>query len=175
MGYYKPTNSYRRSGEADVLSQHIYYAKRNIWKGEPLGLAIAECIKNRYPELLKFDFLVAIPRYKTEYHEDEDSGEPFNPTDILAKWINHGTGIPIITPLEKTREQKMKELSLLERKQKARGLYQYVPSPVKDKSILLIDDVSTSSSTIDECAKILVRNGGARKVCGFVCGKNDPD
>jgi predicted amidophosphoribosyltransferase len=36
---------------------------------------------------------------------------------------------------------------------------------IKNKDILLVDDVSTSCATLRECAKILKRNG-AKKVYG---------
>jgi predicted amidophosphoribosyltransferase len=174
IGYYIPVDSYHRSGASDFLSGHIYFSKYNSFKGEPLGLAIAECIRQKYQELAKSDFIVAVPRFSTEYHDDEVSDEPFNPPDILARWMKSELDIPIIEPLKKTREQRMKDLGLEERQTVVNGLYRCVSSDVIGKSILLVDDVSTSGCTMDECAKMLL-NAGAKIVNGFVCGKTDPD
>jgi len=50
-----------------------------------------------------------------------------------------------------------------------------VPRParpiIRGKSIWLIDDIATTSSTLDACAKILKRSG-ARKVYGVVFAQN---
>ncbi|MDP3731107.1 MAG: ComF family protein [bacterium] len=44
------------------------------------------------------------------------------------------------------------------------------PDKIKNKTIILVDDISTTGSTLDECAKIL-KQSGAEKVIGLVVAK----
>jgi hypothetical protein len=48
------------------LPKKIYYLKQNMKKAEPLGLAIAECIKHKHPELMKYDCISFVPQALTE-------------------------------------------------------------------------------------------------------------
>jgi predicted amidophosphoribosyltransferase len=57
-------------------------------------------------------------------------------------------------------------LSLLERKENVSNVFYCEPDEIdllKGKSVLLIDDVYTTGTTVDECSKVLLR-GGASKV-----------
>ncbi len=60
--------------------------------------------------------------------------------------------------------------------QNAKNLFQYIPARnghtgVTGRTILLIDDVSTTASTLDDCARAL-KGAGAKEVIGFVFARN---
>ncbi len=57
IGLYHDTSSYHATSQSDFLSKHIYNAKLYVHQAEPLGLAIAELIKNRDKDLQKSDIL----------------------------------------------------------------------------------------------------------------------
>ena len=44
------------------------------------------------------------------------------------------------------------------------------PAPVKNRAIVLVDDVATTGATLNECARILKENGAA-EIIGFVVAK----
>ena len=55
-------------------------------------------------------------------------------------------------------------LSERERKDNVRGAFAVLQSArIARRTILLLDDIYTSGSTVDECSKVLI-NAGARKV-----------
>ena len=75
-----------------------------------------------------------------------------NKTDLLAETV---VKIRETSPQEK--------LSRSERKTNLVGSYRLHPlANVKNKRILLIDDVKTTGATINECAKVLKRHGAAQ-------------
>jgi predicted amidophosphoribosyltransferase len=170
MGPYFSTKSKHQTGSPDYLSRDIYFLKNNPYKAEPLGLGLAACIRRRYPELLAYDFLVAVPQHPDELHVNEHTGDLFNPIDSLVSWLNSDVGIKVITPLTKTRPQKMKGLNYHERREATEGLYNCNSDEVAQKRILLVDDVATTSSTLDRCAEALMKSK-AVEVSAIVCGK----
>ena len=60
-----------------------------------------------------------------------------------------------------------KELSDAQRQKNLKNAFQLVPDVVKYSHILLVDDIYTTGSTMDEAAKALL-SGGAERVC-YVC------
>jgi predicted amidophosphoribosyltransferase len=58
------------------------------------------------------------------------------------------------------------ELSSEERKKNVRKAFEVVkPKAVKGKTIVLVDDVATTGSTLNECAKALKRAGADSVLC----------
>lgn len=57
------------------------------------------------------------------------------------------------------------ELSAEERRMNVRGAFQAVPEIVGGKRILLVDDVTTTGSTIEECARALKAAGASSVYC----------
>ncbi len=62
------------------------------------------------------------------------------------------------------------KLSQKEKEKNIKKAFSYKGKNLKNKTIILIDDVSTSGSTLEECAKILKENG-AKKVYGLVLAR----
>ena len=153
----------------DFLSKHIRNLKEYKDKAEPLGLAISELIKNRDKELLTFDLLVPIPQHRDGMKIDKISGEEFNQAEELATWIGDTLSIPVAEVLEKTRDESLHEVDCAERERRTIGLYKCAAPQVKDKSVLIIDDVNTCGTTLNRCAEVL-KVAGAKEVRAYVCG-----
>ena len=59
------------------------------------------------------------------------------------------------------------ELNMIERKQNIKGAFVIAkPGMVKDKNIIVVDDIITTGITLDECAKVL-KKAGATSVHGL--------
>ena len=98
----------------------------------------------------------------------------FNQAELMARELSRYTGIPVNTRLLKknhaTRSQK--KLDAAGRKQNLREAFQVVGNPA-GKSILLIDDVYTTGSTMDVLARALLGKGASHVFFLTLCiGRN---
>jgi len=110
-------------------------------------------------------FLAAVPLAKKRFRE-----RGFNQARALAEELAKIWQIPIAGRcLEKPRgTRRQAELSQSERRNNLRSAFVCPDTAsVKNKNIVLIDDVVTTGVTMEECAKVL-RRAGAAKVTG-VC------
>lgn len=99
-----------------------------------------------------FDCVTAVP-----LHLDQLKERGFNPAGLLAEALSKELGIPDIPLLYKRyATPPQKELSLLERTGNLLGAFD-VTSAMNGhiKRVLLVDDVMTTGSTLNECAKML--------------------
>jgi len=62
--------------------------------------------------------------------------------------------------------QRQVDLSREERQLNVAGAFSLHGEELKEKEVLLVDDVSTTGATLDSCAKVL-KAGGSRKVWGL--------
>lgn len=101
----------------------------------------------------------------------------FNQTEEIGKEIVKFLGIPILNNvLSKIKETPAQvELQSKERKENLEGAFGVEnKNLIENKKILLVDDVYTTGSTMEECAKIL-KKGGVREVIGVVVARASPD
>lgn len=125
---------------------------------------MAGIISRRYPAYLPhFDCLVPIPLF---WKRERMRG--FNQSRLIAEGIGKMEDIPVKELLIRIRDTgSQAELTLEERRKNIRDAFSCAQG--KDpsgKKILLIDDVTTTRSTVMECAKALKKQG-AGEVWGF--------
>ncbi len=92
----------------------------------------------------------------------------YNQSAIMAAYLGKECGIPILhQALIRTRATSTQgHLSYAERKKNVKRAFTVHPryqSDIKDKTLILIDDVYTTGSTVKECTKALLK-GGAKAV-----------
>ena len=124
------------------------------------GQWMAEGLR-RYWALNFFDLLIPVPLHPRRLRE-----RAFNQALLLAKELNHRTGIPYHKTILQKRKPTLPQVSLsgVEREKGVRGSFQVVGTEeLEGKSILLVDDVYTTGATVNECSKVLLA-GGAKRV-----------
>lgn len=87
---------------------------------------------------------------------------------LLARITARELGIPCIRTLQKILENKVQSSisDASARRANVLGAYRAVsPERIKNKHILLIDDVITSGATISECAMVLLTSGARQVDC----------
>ena len=98
----------------------------------------------------------------------------FNPSHLLAHRIAKQKGFPLVDLLKRVRvTASQTKLRYGERIKNVQGAFKKIPRKkfsVKEKSLLLIDDVLTTGATVNECAKVL-KKSGAKKVDVFTLAR----
>jgi len=127
----------------------------------PLAAVLGAWLANAYPRLEHFDALVPMP-----LHWWKRMQRGFNQSDLLARELSRRVGVPILNAAHRRRRTAVQaRLTPAQRRDNVRGAFD-VPSPeqVRGLSLLLVDDVMTTGSTVNACAKAL-KQAGAARVC----------
>jgi len=112
-----------------------------------------------------YDLIVPVPLHKKRKRK-----RGYNQMDLIGRRLSQLTGIPIETDsLVKIKDNEPQVgLSDNKRLENVKGVYDVKePSLISGKRVLLIDDVMTTGATINECAKILMRQGKVKYVDVF--------
>jgi len=97
----------------------------------------------------------------------------YDQSALLAKELGKLMGIPVVRGLRKVKpSKKQSELSARDRMENARGKYRAYPGRVSDMRILVVDDVYTTGSTMNECIKTL-KAAGAASCTGVTIAKTE--
>jgi len=112
--------------------------------------------------------LVPIPLHKKKFKQ-----RGFNQSEEIAKELSKTLGLPIfnniLIKIKQTLDQV--ELKKEEREKNIKGVFFcQKPDLIFDQKILLVDDVFTTGSTMEECALTLKR-AGAKEVWGIVVAR----
>jgi len=112
--------------------------------------------------------LIPVPLYKKKQKQ-----RGFNQAEEIGKNLSEYLKIPILNNVLIKTKQTLSQIELKkdQRKENIKGVFsvQY-PELIKNQKILLIDDIFTTGSTMEECAKVL-KEKGAKKVWGVVVAR----
>jgi len=124
------------------------------------------CIRDN-PEIANTDIITAVPLHRSRLRERE-----FNQSLLLANKISKEFGMPVKHTLEKTVKTKYQnELLKSERLINLKDAFRVCDNVfIKERHILLVDDVMTTGATLSECAHTLL-SGGARQVTCFTLAR----
>ncbi|MGN0163300.1 MAG: ComF family protein, partial [Candidatus Ornithomonoglobus sp.] len=110
----------------------------------------------------EYDCIVPVPLSKERMNE-----RGFNQTDIITLYIADAIGLPVKKFLVRERHcVPQSRLRGTEREKNVIGAFM-TREDLSGKRIILTDDIFTTGSTANECARIL-KAAGAKKVC-VVC------
>ena len=106
-----------------------------------------------YGFLKKYDIMIPIPISSSRKRE-----RGYNQSEILARKISKMAGIPIEMQVLKKEKHNQPQSSLnkQQRRENVKNVYKVQNElKIQDKKILLLDDIYTTGSTANECARIL--------------------
>lgn len=134
----------------DLIGKYKYYDNRYI--GMFIGDEIGRLVRKKN---LEIDVVVPIPIYwkKKAYRG-------FNQSEIIARRVSRNTGIGFSKKIikRKVKTKPLNKLDAIQRTNELRGSFKAI-NPNNLKTILLIDDIYTTGSTVSECGLELYNLG----------------
>ena len=97
----------------------------------------------------------------------------YDQAELLAREISQRTGLPCECMLRKIRNTRAQSgiHSADERRKNVKGKYRPVsPESIRERRVLLVDDIVTTGSTLSECASVL-KAAGAKSVCAVTVAR----
>lgn len=138
----------------DNITQKIVLSIKSD-ASESVANACSKLIYYKYRELFdNIDFIVPVPSHwlRTLYRG-------FNPADIIAKELSIVSGIKVNRSLRRIRRTAYQhKKSKSERLKNLNNAFSCINSSVCNKNVLLVDDVFSTGSTLNECTKTLLNN-----------------
>ena len=124
---------------------------------ESLRAELARKMAGAEPESFWRDIKTLVPVPQSSERERERG---YNPAALLAGEISTLTACPVYPILRKSRSTPPQmSLKREERLKNPRGAYEVTGGGPLPGKILLVDDVFTTGSTLEECARILKKSG----------------
>jgi len=130
--------------------------KKKLNLAEPLGALMVKYL-SRSLDVNNIDFLVPVPLHLKRLKQ-----RGFNQSELLAHIVTKYYDIPTVSGLLFRVKDTHPQFNLprTERFKNVRGAFEVKGTPfLKGKSVLLIDDIYTTGSTISECTRVLRENG----------------
>lgn len=136
-------------------SIHDFKFNRKSYLYKPLAEVMVNTMKEM--KIVNADLIMFIP-----IHRRKEAIRGYNQAELLAKYIANYFDTPIsknnLIKVKWTKEQNT--LNRVERLNNLKDSFVIRnPQEIHNKNILLIDDIITTGSTFNECAKLLMDNG----------------
>ena len=128
------------------------------------GRALAMKLLKEHPE--GFDLLTWVPVSTLRKFT-----RGYDQVELLAAAVGRELGMEPVRLLKKVRHNKPQSAIRGDAHRRANvlGVYRVTdPETIRDKNILLLDDVITTGSTVGECARVLLTAGCSQVHCGAV-------
>lgn len=158
--YYKKLRSFAKFDSPLREALHRLKYQNDVGLGEPLSKHLVELYNQ---DRWDVDLVVSVPLSSKRLKE-----RGYNQASVLARPFADAIQVRFQTNilLKKRETRTQVGLSAVERHQNLNDAFYAHPSRVKGKSILVIDDVATTGSTINACAQALC-DAGASAVYGL--------
>jgi len=141
---------------------HLFKYRRKLSLGYRLSNLLISTF-NSSITLHEADMIIPVPLHSVRFRE-----RGYNQSEILARGLSQGTGIDFKNIIKRIRYTKSQALMKddKERKRNVEGAFKVI-GDVKGRNILLVDDVTTTGSTLNAIAKESLKEG-AKSVSGIV-------
>lgn len=161
------TTSYEEPLVEKILKTLKYRFVKSL--ADDLGSLMAKYLKKIQVSSLKLDpettMVVPVPLHRQRFN-----WRGFNQSEIMGQAISDNVGLkfyPSVLTRTTARPPQAEIADRTSRIENIKNIFKCVEKSVANKTVLLIDDISTTGSTLDDCARAL-KERGAKEVIGFV-------
>jgi ComF family protein len=133
-----------------------FYDRQSL--ARPLARMMAE-FAEREMDCRQYDYLIPVPLHRVRQRE-----RGYNQSKLIAaNLLDAFPGAALDESLRRIRPTRVQSLSstTAERRANVRGAFAVSGEHLRDKAVLLVDDVVTTGGTTAECARALKRAGAA--------------
>lgn len=133
-----------------------YKFRGEIWMVEPFAELFYRQILER-GEMGKMEIMTYVPISEKRFAE-----RGYDQTLEIVKKLQKKSGIPYTKSFTKKNtagDHAAEQKNRMERNRESRYLYAGKEIEIQNKSVLLIDDILTTGSTLRECTRLLLENG----------------
>ena len=120
-------------------------------------------------DMSRFDWLIPVPLHTVKHRE-----RTFNQSEALAVYLSKRFGVPVLNNNLVRARPGRPQITLPENKrsEEVRGSFRIKKAAlIKNKAVLLIDDVFTTGATVNECSKV-IKKAGAGSVEAFTLARS---
>lgn len=158
---------FAKKSDFEKIIHHLKYSGMKdlgVFLGEHLAGYVRLEIEEQFKKQKEnYDYIIPVPLHKTKVRE-----RGYNQSEYLAKGLSESLNISFIfdSITRKHYTKSQTKLTLIEREKNVKDAFALNKSyteKIKDKNIILIDDVITTGATVNECIKILCE-AGANKI-----------
>lgn len=154
---------FAQKSDFEKIIHHLKYSGMKDL-GVFLGEHLAGYVKLEIEEQKEsYDYIIPVPLHKTKVRE-----RGYNQSEYIVKGLSGVLNMPFSFDVinRKLYTKSQTKLTLLERQKNILGAFAFNNSyneKLKDKNIILLDDVVTTGATVNECIKVL-REAGVNKI-----------
>lgn len=164
--------SYYDGAVKELIKTCKYHFAESVGQvlGNLLILSMGHLLDKPSSTLPKFlpwskNLLVPVPLAKRRYN-----WRGFNQAAVIAEQFGNYFNLTLADHLERQHRPAQAHLSRQARRQNLQQVFTWTGKDLLGKNIILIDDVATTGTTLNECAKAL-KSRGAKQVWGLVVAK----
>ena len=156
--------AFRYEGAVRAALQRLKYGA-SARLAQPLALAA----RSSFEGLLSVSG--PLPIVPVPVHPDRRRERGYNQAALLANWLGRSVGLPTCELLVRTRATtKQHRLDRAGRLRNLRGAFGLVEGVRPPPGVVLLDDILTTSATLEACATVL-REAGCGTVYGFALAR----
>jgi competence protein ComFC len=137
---------------------HRFKYDRHFYLRHPLADWMTEALDDDRIRAQPFDAIVPVPLHAARFRERD-----FNQAEVLAGLLAKRAGQPLVHALKRVRYTTTQ--TRLDREQRMENLRNAFrvrhAAAVQSRHLILVDDVFTTGSTVEECARVLRQAGAA--------------